>query len=79
MSASVTRWVGAAAVPHSALRQHRALQGIFDAYGSVLTKGQVARQRFALGAVFVFQLALQDHWEAGADLRVGLKAFLKAA
>ena len=55
------------------------LKGIFDAHGSVPTKGLVATQRFALGAVFVYPLALLDRFEAGADLRVGLKAFLKAA
>lgn len=54
-------------------------KGIFDAHGSVPTKGLVATQRFALGAIFVYQLALLDRFEAGADLRVGLKAFLKAA
>ena len=54
-------------------------KGIFDAHGNVPTKGLTATRRFALGAVFVYQLALLDRFEAGADLRVGLKAFLKAA
>jgi hypothetical protein len=54
-------------------------KGIFAVHGSVPTKGRVATQRFALGAVFVYQLALLERFEAGADLRIGLKAFLKAA
>jgi hypothetical protein len=36
-------------------------------------------QRFALGAIFVYQLALLCRFEHGLDLRVGLKAFLDAA
>jgi hypothetical protein len=32
-----------------------------------------------LGAVFVYQLALLYRHEHGQDLRVGLKAFIKAA
>jgi hypothetical protein len=54
-------------------------KGIFDAHGSVPTRGLRATRRFALGAVFVFQLTLLYRFEAGLDLRVGLKAFLKAA
>jgi hypothetical protein len=55
-------------------------KGIFAAHGSVPTKGLRATQRFALGAVFVYQLALLERAEAGApDLRCGLKAYLKAA
>jgi hypothetical protein len=54
-------------------------KGIFDAHGSVPTKGLRATRRFALGALFVYQLALLARFEAGLDLRVGLKAFLKAA
>ena len=34
---------------------------------------------FALGAVLVYQLTLLYRFEHGQDLRVGLKAFLKAA
>ncbi len=33
-------------------------KGIFDGHGQVPTKGLLATQRFALGAVFVYQLAL---------------------
>jgi hypothetical protein len=54
-------------------------KGIFDAHGAVPTRGQVPTQRFALGAVFLYQLTLLYRHQIGADLRVGLKAFLKAA
>ncbi len=54
-------------------------KAIFDVHGSVPTKGWVATRRFALGALFVYQLTLLARFEAGLDLRVGLKAFLKAA
>ena len=54
-------------------------KGIFDAHGPVPTRGLVRTQRFALGAVFVYQLTLLHRFEHGQDLRVGLKAFLKAA
>ena len=54
-------------------------KGIFDAHQQVPTRGLVATQRFALGALFVYQLSLLHRHQQGADLRVGLKAFLKAA
>ena len=54
-------------------------KGIFDGHGQVPTKGLINTQRFALGAVFVYQLALLYRFEHNLDLRVGLKAFLKAA
>jgi len=54
-------------------------KGIFDGHGQVPTKGLLATQRFALGAVFVYQLALLYRFEHGLELCVGLKAFLKAA
>jgi len=54
-------------------------KGIFDGHGQVPTKGLRATRRFALSAVFVYQLALLYRHQLGADLRVGLKAFLKAA
>jgi Transposase DDE domain len=54
-------------------------KGIFDGHGQVPTKGLLATQRFALGAVFVYQLALLYRFENGLDFCVGLKAFLKAA
>jgi hypothetical protein len=54
-------------------------KGIFAAHGSVPTRGLVRTRRFALGAVFVYQLTLLHWFEHGQDLRVGLRAFLKAA
>ena len=54
-------------------------KGIFDGHGPVPTRGLVATQRFALGAVFLYQLTLLFRHQINADLRVGLKAFLKAA
>jgi hypothetical protein len=54
-------------------------KGIFDAQGQVPTRGLVRTQRFALGAVFVYQLTLLYRHQHGSDLRLGLKAFLKAA
>jgi hypothetical protein len=54
-------------------------KGIFDVHGSVPTRGLVRTRRFALGAVFVYQLTLLYRFEHHQDLRVGLKAFLKAA
>lgn len=54
-------------------------KGIFDAHGQVPTKGLANTRRFALGAIFVYQLALLYRFQHGLDLNVGLKAFLKAA
>lgn len=60
-------------------------KGIFGARAKaqVPTRGLVATRRFALGAVFVYQLALLYRFEhegvRGSHLNVGLKAFLKAA
>jgi hypothetical protein len=54
-------------------------KGIFDVHGAVPTRGLLCTQRFALGAVFVYQLTLLYRFHHDQDLRVGLKAFLKAA
>jgi hypothetical protein len=54
-------------------------KGIFGALGQVPTKGLVNTQRFALGAILVYQLALLYRFEQNLDLRLGLKPFLKAA
>ena len=54
-------------------------KGIFDGHGQVPTKGLIATQRFALGAIFAYQLALLYRFEHDLPLCVGLKAFLKAA
>jgi hypothetical protein len=54
-------------------------KGIFECGGHVPTRGLRATQRYILGAVFVYQLTLLHRFEIGADLRVGLKPFLRAA
>jgi hypothetical protein len=54
-------------------------KGIFDAHGQVPTKGLINTQRFALGAVLVYQLTVWYRHEHELDLLVGLKPFLKAA
>jgi hypothetical protein len=54
-------------------------KGIFDAHSQLPTKGLVNTRRFALGAVFVYQLTLGYRHEHGLDLHVGLKPILKAA
>jgi hypothetical protein len=58
---------------------HEHFKGIFDGHGQVPTKGLLATQRFALGAIFVYQLALLYHFEHDLELCVGFKAFLQAA
>ena len=54
-------------------------KSIFDARQPVPTRGLLATRRVALGAVLVYQLTVWHRFEAGADLRVGLKAFIRAA
>lgn len=54
-------------------------KGMFDMQGPVPTKGLTNTRRFALGAVFVYQLTVWYRHEHDLDLRVGLKPFLKAA
>jgi len=54
-------------------------KAIFDANQAVPTRGLCATRRFVLGAVLVYQLTLWQRSEAGADLRVGLKPFPRAA
>ncbi len=54
-------------------------KAIFDVHGSVPTKGRVATRRFVLSAVFVYQLAILYCFLQNLDLRIGLKALLKAA
>ncbi len=54
-------------------------KGIFDVQGAVPTRGLTNTRRFALGAVFVYQLTLWHRHEQRLDLRVGLDPFLKAA
>lgn len=54
-------------------------KAIFNAHEQVPTKGLIATCRYALGALFVYQLALWYRYQNQQSLRVGLKAFLKAA
>jgi hypothetical protein len=54
-------------------------KGIFDGHGQVPTKGLLATQRFALGAIFVYQMALLYRFEHDLELCVGLKASLESA
>ena len=50
---------------------------ICDVHGQALTKGLLATQRFALGAIFVYQLTLLYRFEYDLELCVCLKAFRK--
>ena len=54
-------------------------KAIFDVHGSVPTKGLAATRRFALSAILVYQLAILYCFLTDANLRLGLKALLKAA
>ena len=54
-------------------------KGIFDGHSKVPTEGLINTRHFALGVIFVYQLALLYRFEHGLSLRVGLKAILKAA
>jgi hypothetical protein len=54
-------------------------KGIFNSHGQVPTKGLVNTKRFALGAIFVYQIALFYRFLQGSELNVGLKPFLRAA
>ena len=54
-------------------------KGIFDGHAQVPTRGLVATSRFVLGAIFVYQLVLLYRYQHSEPLRIGLKAFLKAA
>ena len=54
-------------------------KAIFDAHEQVPTKGLINTARFALGAVFVYQLALLYRHQRGLDINRGLKPFLRAA
>ena len=58
---------------------HEPFKGLFDAHGQGPTKAWGNTRRFALGAGFVDQLTLWSRHAHGLDLRVGLKACLKAA
>jgi hypothetical protein len=64
---------------HSIENFNEQFKALFDTHGQVPTRGLVATRRWVLGAVFVYQLLLLYRHQLGADLRVGLKPFLKAA
>jgi Transposase DDE domain len=54
-------------------------KAIFDVHGPVPTKGLRNTQRFALGAIFVYQIAVLYRHEHQLTLNTGLKPFLRAA
>jgi hypothetical protein len=54
-------------------------KGIFDCSRPVATKGLIPTQRYVLGAVLVYQLALFHQSHSGGDLRRGLTPLLQAA
>ena len=51
----------------------------FGLHGTVPTTGRLATQRYVLGCIFVYQVALWYRAEHGLSLNVGMKAFLRAA
>jgi plasmid stabilization system protein ParE len=54
-------------------------KAIFDVHEQVPTKGKLNTARFALGAVFVYQLAVLHRYEQKLEVNRGLKPFLRAA
>jgi site-specific DNA recombinase len=54
-------------------------KSIFEVHEQVPTKGTINTARFALGAVFVYQLALLHRHEHKSQVNRGLKPFLRAA
>jgi plasmid stabilization system protein ParE len=54
-------------------------KAIFEVHGQVPSRGLINTQRFALGAVLVYQLALLYRHERKLDINRGLKPFLRAA
>ena len=64
---------------HAIENFNQQFKSIFDGHEQVPTKGIIATRCYLLGAVLVYQLALWYRFEEGLPLRVGLKAFLKAA
>ena len=51
----------------------------FGLHGAVPTTGTLATQRYVLGCIFVYQVALWYRCMQGLPLNVGMKAFLRAA
>jgi hypothetical protein len=64
-------------LPNENFNEH--FKSIFDVHEQVPTKGRVNTTRFALGAVFVYQLALLHRHERKSEGNRGLKRFLRAA
>lgn len=65
---------------HSIENLNERFKAIFDCHGSVPTRGRIDTARFALGAVFTYQIALLHRYEERhLDTNRGLKAFLRAA
>jgi hypothetical protein len=64
---------------HASENFNAQFKAIFDYLGQVPTQGLVPTQRFVLGAVLVYQLALLHRFESGNHLRIGLKPYLQAA
>ncbi len=54
-------------------------KAIFDCSRSVPTKGLLATQRYVLGAVLVYQLAVLHRFRSGGSLRANLKPLLQSA
>jgi Transposase DDE domain len=54
-------------------------KAIFEVHGEVPTRGLINTERFALGAVFVYQLAILYRHERKLEINRGLKPFLRAA
>lgn len=51
----------------------------FGLHGTVPTTGRLATERYILGGIFVYQVALWYRHTHGLPLNVGMKAFLRAA
>jgi hypothetical protein len=67
-------------LPHTSIENfNEHFKAIFDCHAAVPTKGLRDTARFALGAVFVYQLALVHRHRRDLDTNRGLKAFLRAA
>ena len=73
------RWLFHQLRSHAIENFNEQFKALFDCHGPVPTRGLTATRRYLLGAVFGYQLILLYRFEIGADLRAGLKAFLKAA
>ena len=58
---------------------HELVKDAFGLHGAVPTTGELATQRWVLGCIFVYQVALWYRHEQGLPLNVGMKAMLRAA